>query len=77
MESPISLMLQCLSLPFNFDTLSDKIGSRWISLLSVGMGLSLLRLLILTGNASFWTNDMILQADYIVRSILRTIGSFK
>ena len=61
--------LQCLSLPLNYNTLSDKIGSRWISLLLVGMSLSLLRLLILTGNASFWTNNMILQADYLVRSI--------
>ena len=69
--------LQCLSLPLNYNTLSDKIGSRWISLLLVGMSLSLLRLLILTGNASFWTSNMILQADYLVRSISRANGSFK
>ena len=69
--------LQCLSLPLNYIALSDKIWSRWISLLLVGMSLSLLRLLILTGNASFWTNNMILQADYLVRSISRANGSFK
>ena len=53
--------LQCLSLQLNYNMLSDKIESRWISLLLVGMCLSLLRLFILTENAFIWTNNMILQ----------------